>query len=172
MSLFDAIASFFHSGGVVLQILFVLAIVFWALVFEKGLYHRFIFKAKADQLGDFWQQRVQNDSWAQEQLKRAQISELSIALNKNMAIIQVIVVLFPLLGLLGTITGMITVFDAMHTFGTNAKAMASGISMATIPTMAGMVLAVFGMFALNRMQSVVKKEVQHLRERLLKDSDA
>jgi biopolymer transport protein ExbB len=45
------------------------------------------------------------------------------------------------------VTGMISVFDVMAMTGTgNARLMASGISMATIPTMAGMVAALSGLY--------------------------
>lgn len=53
----------------------------------------------------------------------------------------------PLLGLLGTVTGMIAVFDVMTYSGSgSARAMASGVSMATVPTMAGMVAALSGVY--------------------------
>jgi biopolymer transport protein ExbB len=60
----------------------------------------------------------------------------------------------------------------MSSLGTNAKAMASGISMATIPTMAGMLLAVLGIFAYSRADFMIKKEIRKLKDKLLKDSDA
>ena len=50
--------------------------------------------------------------------------------------------LCPLLGLLGTVTGMIEVFNVMAvTGGGDAKSMAGGVERSTIPTMAGMVSA-------------------------------
>jgi hypothetical protein len=48
----------------------------------------------------------------------------------------------PLLGLLGTVTGMIATFDVLAVFGTgNAKAMAGGISEALITTQTGLLVA-------------------------------
>ncbi len=53
-----------------------------------------------------------------------------------------LVAICPMLGLLGTVTGMISVFDVMATQGSSQpRLMASGISLATLPTMAGMVAA-------------------------------
>jgi len=53
----------------------------------------------------------------------------------------------PLLGLLGTVTGMIAVFDVMAFAGTgNARLMAGGVSKATIPTMSGLVAALSGLY--------------------------
>ena len=67
---------------------------------------------------------------------------------------------------------MISVFDTMGGLGTNAKAMASGISMATIPTMAGMMLAVLGLFAYSRIQAIVLRDIRLLKDALLKENDA
>lgn len=53
----------------------------------------------------------------------------------------------PLLGLLGTVSGMITTFNVMNIFGTgNAKAMSGGISEAMITTQFGLVVAILGMY--------------------------
>lgn len=54
----------------------------------------------------------------------------------------------PLLGLLGTVGGMITTFDSILEFGTgNARALSSGISAALITTQSGLVVAVPGLLA-------------------------
>lgn len=53
----------------------------------------------------------------------------------------------PLLGLLGTVTGMISTFDGMARFGLgNPRVMASGISQAMITTQAGLIIALPGLF--------------------------
>ena len=65
------------------------------------------------------------------------ISRVSLRLGAGIPIIQALVALCPLLGLMGTVTGMIEVFDVMAISGSgNARSMASGVSKATIPTMA------------------------------------
>ena len=51
--------------------------------------------------------------------------------------------------MLGTVTGMIEVFDIMAITGTgNARAMASGIARATLPTMTGLFISIVGLFML------------------------
>ena len=69
--------------------------------------------------------------------------------NMTMRFVRTIVILAaiaPLLGLLGTVTGMITTFDVISQFGTgNARALASGISEALVTTQSGLVAAVPGM---------------------------
>jgi biopolymer transport protein ExbB len=74
-----------------------------------------------------------------------------------MLLIKTLVAMCPLIGLLGTVTGMISVFEVMAVTGTgNPRLMAGGISMATIPTMAGMVAALSGVFFSSRLEAKVK----------------
>ena len=69
---------------------------------------------------------------------------------KNINQIKGLVALCPLLGLLGTVTGMIEVFDVMAYTGTgNPRAMASGVSKATLPTMTGLVISISGLICNN-----------------------
>ena len=74
------------------------------------------------------------------------------------------------MGLLGTVWGMIEVFDVMAILGSsNVKAMAAGVSRATIPTMAGMVGALSGVFAASYLESRMNKEAELLEDHLTKD---
>ena len=60
--------------------------------------------------------------------------------------INILIIICPVLGLLGTVTGMIQVFDVVAVLGTgNARALASGITMATLPTMVGMTISIIGL---------------------------
>src|SRR5690606_5383935 len=103
-----------------------------------------------------------------EQIRGAMISRVSMNLSGNLPVIQALVALCPLLGLMGTVTGMIEVFDVMAISGTgNARSMASGVSKATIPTMAGMVGALSGVFAATWLQRTAKRERLKLEDRLL-----
>jgi biopolymer transport protein ExbB len=68
-------------------------------------------------------------------------------LTKNLLIIAALTKAAPLLGLLGTVSGMITTFNVMNIFGTgNAKAMSGGISDALITTQFGLVVAIIGIY--------------------------
>ena len=70
-----------------------------------------------------------------------------MGLKRNVGLIKALIAICPLLGLLGTVTGMVSVFDVMTFSGTgNARAMAAGVSKATVPTMAGMVAALSGVY--------------------------
>jgi biopolymer transport protein ExbB len=86
------------------------------------------------------------------------LGQASLLLNQNLNFIKLLVAICPMLGLLGTVTGMISVFDVMATQGSSdPKLMASGISLATLPTMAGMVAALAGMFVHARLAKVCSR---------------
>ena len=64
-------------------------------------------------------------------------------ITRNLTFIKIISVVAPLLGLLGTVTGMINTFQAITLFGTgDAKLMAGGISQALVTTVQGLVVAI------------------------------
>jgi biopolymer transport protein ExbB len=77
--------------------------------------------------------------------------------------------LCPLLGLLGTVTGMVAVFDAMATLGGNARSMAAGVSMATIPTMAGMIASLSGLLGTTILKRRIDFEVELFQDHLTLD---
>ncbi|GLX84937.1 flagellar motor protein MotA [Thalassotalea loyana] len=64
-------------------------------------------------------------------------------LQSRLTIIKIISVVAPLIGLLGTVTGMINTFQAITLFGTgDPKLMAGGISQALVTTVLGLVVAI------------------------------
>ena len=68
-------------------------------------------------------------------------------LRKHLSTISTLAAMAPLLGLLGTVSGMVATFDVISLFGTgNAKAMAGGISTALITTQSGLLVAIPGLF--------------------------
>ena len=87
-----------------------------------------------------------------------------------MDFLNALIKMFPLLGLLGTVSGMIQVFDVVAVHGTgNPRLLASGISLATIPTMAGLVCALSGLFVYSRLQSRAKTLLADLALQLVSD---
>ena len=159
------IITLFEMGGNVLYLLTVSAFIFFTLFFEKFFYLRFEFKKRAKLIIEEFSD--DDRSWATTQKMYAQLSMLRVKLQSNMSVLKVIIALFPLMGLLGTVTGMIQVFDMMSSSSTtNAASMASGISMATIPTMVGMSLAVITLFMITRAQYEIKRELHKLESTL------
>ena len=75
-------------------------------------------------------------------------------LEKNLSVIKLLAAVAPLLGLLGTVIGMIEPFQAFTLFGTgDPKLMAGGISQALVTTMLGLIAAVPLLFVHNILDS-------------------
>ena len=92
---------------------------------------------------------------------------MDIDLQRGLQIIKSLVALCPMLGLLGTVTGMIEVFDVMAIAGSgNVRGMAGGISKATLPTMAGMVAALSGLIFSVQLERRAKREGRRMSDRL------
>jgi len=90
--------------------------------------------------------------------------------NQGIPMIQTLVALCPILGLMGTVTGMMTVFDVMAISGSgNPRSMAAGVSRATIPTMAGMVGALSGVFLVTILTRTVKRQIEALEDDMTMD---
>jgi biopolymer transport protein ExbB len=136
-----------EAGGPVLWAIFAVSLALWTLILLRylDLYRRHPRRLAAARRD--WAARPEHGSWFAHQVRRALISQLSLELHRSLPLIKALITVCPLLGLLGTVTGMIRVFDIMAYAGSgNVKAMADGIGLATIPTMAGMVVAISGLF--------------------------
>ena len=94
------------------------------------------------------------------------VSDVRLKLESRIASIQTLVKLCPMLGLLGTVTGMIEVFDVMAGGSGNARGMAAGVSKATLPTMAGMVAALSGMLFSIQLRRYVVDEAARVADSL------
>ena len=106
--------------------------------------------------------------WYSKKIRDQMISELSINSKRFILIIETMMQILPLLGLLGTVVGMIKVFDVMTLFGTgNARLMASGVSQATIPTMAGLVAAISGLYIANILKRKADDEIDKVADHLM-----
>lgn len=143
--------------------------VMWALIFERTWY------LKREHLDDiatalgYWEGRNERKSWNARMIRQGLISEVNTKLSMNMGFIKTLISLLPLLGLLGTVTGMVQVFEAMNTSGGNARTMAAGVSAATIPTMSGMVATLSGVLANTFLSSRVQVESDYMENTLTMD---
>ena len=94
------------------------------------------------------------------------LSQVRQKLQQRLGPIETIVKLCPMLGLLGTVTGMIEVFDVMAAGSGNARGMAGGVSKATLPTMAGMVAALSGMLFSIQLRRFARDEGERVADSL------
>lgn len=167
MSLFDSLHQFLNTGGDVLWVILAVSVCLWSLIAERFIYFKQTYPVQRTQWLDSWEQQPNKSSQKALFIRESIISEAKISMAKTVPVIKMLVALCPLLGLLGTVTGMIHVFDVMAITGTgNARAMASGVSQATIPTMAGMVIAISGLYFSKLIENRVNDETHHLTDLL------
>lgn len=162
-----AIAKFFASGGPVLVVIAVVTFLMWVLILERFWYFYREFRGELSSASQYWLGRADQSSWYAESVRRKLVSEMRLKIDQNMRLIKVMIALCPLFGLLGTVTGMIDVFTVLSiTGGGDAKSMAGGVSRATIPTMAGMVAALSGVFANIYLSQLVQSRREFVAEEL------
>lgn len=167
INIWEVIRDFLETGGGVLYVIFFTTLLLWGMIIERFWFFNRIYPGIAQSIKSKWEARSDTHSWKAHRIRVAMISEASQQLGHSTLFIKTLVALCPLMGLLGTVTGMIAVFEVMAVTGTgNARLMAGGISMATIPTMAGMVAALSGIYFGSRLESRVKVETEKLEESL------
>jgi biopolymer transport protein ExbB len=164
---FEAVRDFVEQGGDVLLVIAFVTAVMWALLYERFWYFRTQHRREVERIQKIWNARSEHTSWAAHQIRRMLVSEVRLKLERNVGPINTIVKLCPMLGLLGTVTGMIEVFDVMAVAGSgNARGMAGGVSKATLPTMAGMVAALSGMLFAIQLGRFTTDEAQRVADSL------
>lgn len=164
-----AIIQFIELGGNVLYLIAAVTFLMWTLIFERFWYFRAEHKNVIRDATEKWEGRSERRSWSAHAIREGLISNAADRITGSLPLIQTCVMLCPLLGLLGTVTGMITVFDAMATMGGNARSMASGVSQATIPTMSGMIASLSGVLGSTLLKRKIDTEVGYFEDHLTFD---
>lgn len=166
----EAIRDFMELGGPVLWWIALTIFLMWVLIVERLVYFRSSMRSQKRTIHDRWESRGERRSWHAHQIREMMISQFSMDTNRGISMIKTLVALCPLLGLLGTVTGMISVFQVMASSGSgNVRAMAAGVSQATIPTMAGMVGALSGVLLVTILTRRAAREVEFLEDSLTMD---
>lgn len=165
-----AIRDFLELGGPVLLTIAGTILLMWILIIERILYSMGAKRGRIEESVRIWESRPERNSWNAIQIREKLISQFRLSVAGPIPLIKTLVALCPLLGLMGTVTGMIDVFDVLAVAGTaNARSMAAGVSRATIPTMAGMVGALSGVFACTILARNAGADVERLSDSLTFD---
>ena len=164
-----AIIRFMEMGGDVLWFIAAITFLMWSLIFERVWFFRTEHKDLVLEASNTWENWGERKSWSARQVREGIISDGATRITGSLPIIETCVALCPLFGLLGTVTGMIAVFDAMATQGGNARSMAAGVSMATIPTMSGMIASLSGLVGTTYLKRKVEYETKLFEDQLTLD---
>jgi biopolymer transport protein ExbB len=161
------INNFLLLGGDVLLLIAAAIFVMWGFIIERALFYYLRFPGKARRIMALWQARQERHSWQAHQIRHALIYAMRQQTRAYINTVRTVVAICPLLGLLGTVTGMIAVFDVMASAGMgNPRLMADGVAKATVPTMAGMVGALSGVFAIYWLEWQAKSRIDTLADHL------
>jgi len=167
---------YIHTGGVVMFPLVLISVLLWGciiyrLLVLKELYRNDLTTAQAricvkDRsplspggqgiaavlVGTFMPLRSDDPQLDRHLLEEA-ATQVRTSLRDGLNLISVLAAVAPLLGLLGTVLGMISTFDTIALFGnSNPRAMAGGISEALVTTQTGLIVAIPGLFMRNFIQ--------------------
>ena len=163
----SGLQEFLERGGPVLVVIMITTFVMWAFILERFAYFYFAHEGYAKQAKREWAARADHKSWYAHAIRDQLISEVKVRCDQNVELVKTLVAVAPLFGLLGTVTGMVSVFDVMAISGSSdAQAMSAGVSRATIPTMAGMVASLSGLIFANQIERLAKRRVSALADEL------
>jgi biopolymer transport protein ExbB len=145
-------------GGPVMWSLLAVSVLLWTLVLERYWFLIRTFPALINN------QKQHSPAFKADPVA---LAEIILALNRHLNLIKTLSGILPMLGLLGTVTGIIGTFDLIRIFGSSeTHIVAHGIAEALITTMAGLVMGLFGVSAgydLNRRSRAWKHRVTTLR---------
>ena len=162
---FHAVSDLITAGGSLVGWIFAAGLTLWMLVFERWwFFEKRLPKMAQDSLAE-WRGRKERHSWAAHQIRLAMISRLSAEMNANMPTLKVLVPLCPLLGLVGTVLGMLEVFDSMAILGSaDARSMASGVSKAMNCTLTGLAVSISGMYPVYYFHKRIRRQTESLSD--------
>jgi biopolymer transport protein ExbB len=165
---FDLLREFFENGGPVLVAILFVSIILWLLILERYWFFLFGYSEKLDKIVQQWNLRRDQSSWYAMRIREGLLAEVSIAMKENLLPIQALTAILPLMGLLGTVTGMITIFDVLNVFGNgNPRGMAAGISRAMLPTAAGLVTSIAGLYFSSDLDNRARSQTDKARDLLI-----
>ncbi len=148
--------SIFESGGSIMYILLFASVIAFGVILEKICYYlknesslkktQNSSRSSVGKLMRLLQKEYENNSNIDcnhaEEIAREFILETHMKLEKRLWILSLVANISPLLGLFGTVTGMISAFDVIAVAGTgDPKLLADGISKALITTAGGLSVA-------------------------------
>ena len=163
---FNAVGALVDAGGPAVEWIFMSCILMWTITFERYHFFRYVLGPQARALLGQWESRRDHESWTARQIRKGMISRLNVAMTANLGVLKVLVPLCPLLGLVGTVAGMLEVFDAMALRGSaDARTMASGVSQAMVCTMTGLAVSITGIYPVFYFTQKAKYETELLSDR-------
>ncbi len=190
MDLWQSLLDLARSGGWVMIPLSAVSFLMWTLIAERLItFHRLTSKdlgiqdavhaVQGNPVNHFGHglrarliQSYTRMRTGEPELDKRILSECAIKmrpeLNRNLSVIAALGSVAPLLGLLGTVSGMIATFNVISAIGTgNARPLAGGISEALVATEAGLLVAIPGLLLSASLSRRASRLSHHLDQTML-----
>jgi biopolymer transport protein ExbB len=166
-NIFGQIGALIDAGGPLMWVILLVSVLLWSLIIERFLFLAIRQPQQVRGLLAAWEARSERQSWFAHRIREAMLSTAKTKLSRTVPVIKMLVGICPLLGLLGTVLGMMDVFDVIRATGSNsARSTATGVSNAVITTMAGLVIAISGLYFSRRIELRVEEEWRRLADLL------
>jgi len=164
----SAVLDLMDGGGPFVGWIVLCGVVMWTLVVERLWYFQMLLPRDMKQTLAAWNSRSERHTWCARQIRRAMISRLNASMTANLPLLKVLVPLAPLLGLVGTVSGMLEVFESMALRGSaDARAMATGVSHAMICTLTGLAVSITGLYPVYHFASRARRETELVADQLV-----
>ena len=163
---FHAVHSMRELGGPIVDWIFATCVIMWCIAIERFWYFNRILPRETQSALAEWRGRTEHTSWKARQIRKAFISRLNAGMSANAQVLRVLVPMAPLLGLVGTVSGMLNVFDSMAARGSaDARSMANGVSEAMICTLSGLAVSISGLYPVFYLKRKVRVETERLADK-------
>jgi biopolymer transport protein ExbB len=163
---FRALHMMRQLGGPIVDWIFATCVTMWCIVIERFWYFNRILPQQTAASLQMWRERSEHTSWLARQIRKALISRLNAGMSANVQVLRVLIPMSPLLGLLGTVSGMLNVFDSMAARGSaDARSMANGVSEAMICTLTGLAVSISGLYPVFYFKRKVRLETERLADK-------
>jgi biopolymer transport protein ExbB len=162
---YASVVDLVEGGGPFVAWIFICGLTLWTLVLERAWYFSRVLPRDSEEALALWRARGDHHSWCARSIRTAMISRLNASMTAGLPLLRTLVPLAPLLGLIGTVSGMLEVFDAMALRGSaDARTMANGVSHAMICTMTGLAVSISGLYPVFYFQSRARRETELLAD--------
>ena len=160
-----AVADLVEAGGIFVYFIFLCGMLLWTLILERIWFFNRILPQQASEMLTIWKARTDHKSWCARQIRQMMISKLNSSMTTNFPMLRTLVPMAPLLGLIGTVSGMLEVFDSMALRGAaDARTMASGVSHAMVCTLTGLAVSITGLYPIYYFTTRVRRETETLAD--------
>jgi biopolymer transport protein ExbB len=162
---YRVVADMIELGGMWVIFIFLSGLLLWTLTIERYWFFSRILPREAEAMLAAWRARADHQSWCARAIRQMMISKLNAGMAANQILMKTLVPLAPLLGLVGTVTGMLKVFESMALLGSaDARTMANGVSEAMICTLTGLAVSITGLYPVYYFNHRTRRETELLAD--------